>query len=158
MNSNQEEPNEDRDHKTLNPTPDTFTPLAQETQLLEQKLSARNFESPDRKSKNTGRSGKSDEPILILDIKLVKDKPEKITVYENDKPEDIVKKFCQEHKLDSGKQERLLGVIKEQIKEYYQEMEEAMLLENSPGQPTTSPRKHGLDSEFQNDHEYLATS
>ena len=88
----------------------------------------------------------------------MKDKPEKITVYENDKPEDIVKKFCQEHKLDSGKQERLLGVIKEQIKEYYQEMEEAMLLENSPGQPTTSPRKHGLDSEFQNDHEYLATS
>lgn len=135
----------------MNPTPDAPDLPSQE----QEKLSARNFESPDRKSKNTNRSGKSDEPILILDIKLVKDKPEKITVYENDKPEDIVYKFCLEHKLDSSKQERLLGVIKEQIKEYYQEMEDAMNEQSPSG---TSPRKRGLNEDFQNDHEYLASS
>ena len=56
-------------------------------------------------------SGRSEEPILILDIKLVRDKPEKIVVFENDKPEDIVNKFCDEHNLDSNKAARLLGVI-----------------------------------------------
>lgn len=30
------------------------------------------------------------EPILILDIKLVKDKPEKIIVMEGDVPEEVV--------------------------------------------------------------------
>lgn len=38
-----------------------------------------------------------EEPILILDIKLVKDKPDKIVVMENDIPEEIVEKFCKEH-------------------------------------------------------------
>ena len=41
-------------------------------------------------------SGK-EEPILILDIKLVKDRPEKILVYENDVPEEVVAKFCADH-------------------------------------------------------------
>ena len=41
-------------------------------------------------------SGK-EEPILILDIKLVKDRPEKIIVYEKDVPEDVVRRFCEEH-------------------------------------------------------------
>lgn len=31
-----------------------------------------------------------EDPILILDIKLVKDEPQKITIYEFDNPEDIV--------------------------------------------------------------------
>jgi hypothetical protein len=39
-----------------------------------------------------------EDPILILDIKLVKDKPEKITIYEKDVPEEIVEKFCKEHR------------------------------------------------------------
>lgn len=38
-----------------------------------------------------------EEPILILDIKLVKDRPEKIIVYEKDVPEDVVRRFCEEH-------------------------------------------------------------
>ena len=35
-----------------------------------------------------------EDPILILDIKLVKDKPEKIVIYERDIPEQIVERFC----------------------------------------------------------------
>lgn len=86
--------------------------------------SAKKYQSPER-PRNTQHnsdgksSGRSEEPILILDIKLVRDKPEKITVYENDKPEDIVNKFCEEHSLDANKAARLLGVIHAQIKEYY---------------------------------------
>lgn len=38
-----------------------------------------------------------EDPILILDIKLVKDEPQKITVYEHDNPEDIVDQFCEKH-------------------------------------------------------------
>ena len=38
-----------------------------------------------------------EDPILILDIKLVKDKPEKIVIYERDIPELIVEKFCKLH-------------------------------------------------------------
>ena len=38
-----------------------------------------------------------EDPILILDIKLVKDEPQKITVYEYDNPEDIVDQFCLKH-------------------------------------------------------------
>lgn len=38
-----------------------------------------------------------EDPILILDIKLVKDKPEKIIIYERDVPEEIVEKFCKQH-------------------------------------------------------------
>ena len=100
-------------------------------------------------------SGRSEEPILILDIKLVRDKPEKITVYENDKPEDIVNKFCEEHSLDANKAARLLGVIQAQIKEYYQEIEEALQMEKSQG---TSPRKRGLDEEFQEQPNYYEVS
>lgn len=39
----------------------------------------------------------NEDPILILDIKLIKDKPEKITIYERDIPEEIVEKFCKLH-------------------------------------------------------------
>ena len=53
-----------------------------------------------------------EEPILILDIKLIKDKPEKIIVMENDEPEEIVERFCGEHTIDQSKKTRLLNVIK----------------------------------------------
>lgn len=65
-----------------------------------------------------------EDPILILDIKLVKDEPQKITVYEYDNPEDIVEQFCQKHSLDDLKKQRLLTVIKAQIQEYYAEQQE----------------------------------
>jgi len=38
-----------------------------------------------------------EDPILILDIKLVRDEPQKITIYEFDNPEDIVDQFCEKH-------------------------------------------------------------
>lgn len=38
-----------------------------------------------------------EDPILILDIKLIKDEPQKITIYEYDNPEDIVNQFCEKH-------------------------------------------------------------
>ena len=71
-----------------------------------------------------------EDPILILDIKLVKDEPQKITIFEFDNPEDIVDQFCTKHSkytvilslflltfnylsdLDEIKRERLLTVIK----------------------------------------------
>lgn len=43
---------------------------------------------------NTSGYSLRDDPILIVDIKLVKDKPEKIVVMENDVPEELVDKFC----------------------------------------------------------------
>ena len=56
-----------------------------------------------------------EDPILILDIKMIKDKPEKISIYENDDPEEVVEKFCQKHNLEPNKRARLLNVIKKQI-------------------------------------------
>lgn len=34
------------------------------------------------------------EPILIIDVKLVKDQPDKIVVMENDDPQQLVDEFC----------------------------------------------------------------
>jgi len=62
-----------------------------------------------------------EDPILILDIKLVRDEPQKITIYEFDNPEDIVDQFCEKHNLDDIKKQRLLTVITAQIQEYYAE-------------------------------------
>ena len=83
-----------------------------------------------------------EDPILILDIKLVKDKPEKIIIYERDVPEEIVDKFCKFHSkffyhfylsldLDSSKQKRLLTVIQTQIDEYYLEQNQQEQQEES---------------------------
>lgn len=40
-------------------------------------------------------SGK--EPILIVDVKLQRDAPEKLVVFENEDPEEVVKEFCKKH-------------------------------------------------------------
>lgn len=37
---------------------------------------------------------KEEEPILILDIKLIKDTPQKVIVMEGDNPEKVVEEFC----------------------------------------------------------------
>jgi len=66
-----------------------------------------------KQDEDTHRS--SEDPILILDIKMIKDKPEKISIYENDDPEEVVEKFCQKHNLEQNKRARLLNVIKKQI-------------------------------------------
>ena len=46
---------------------------------------------------------------------MIKDKPEKISIYENDDPEEVVENFCQKHNLEQNKRARLLNVIKKQI-------------------------------------------
>lgn len=45
-------------------------------------------------------------------------------MYEFDNPDDIVDQFCQKHKLDEVKRQRLLSVIKQQIQEYYAEQQD----------------------------------
>lgn len=47
---------------------------------------------------NRTSNASGEEPILILDIKLIKDKPEKIVVMETDVPEDLVERFCKQHR------------------------------------------------------------
>ena len=40
----------------------------------------------------------NEEPILILDIKLLRNQPEKIIVMENDDPEELVARFSSKHR------------------------------------------------------------
>ena len=53
----------------------------------------------------------SQDPILILDIKLDKNNPLKIIINEGDIPEQVVEKFCKETPLDAKKKNKLLKVI-----------------------------------------------
>ena len=95
-----------------------------ERELLMKYQSARSSPSPnpaglDGFASSEPATPEKEDPILILDIKLVKDRPEKILVYENDDPEEVVAKFCADHlnkyhtELDEGKRGRLLNVIKQ---------------------------------------------
>ncbi len=51
------------------------------------------------------------EPILILDVKLVKDCPQKIIIYENDDPNQVVENFSKLNGLDDKKKSKLLEII-----------------------------------------------
>lgn len=69
-----------------------------------------------------------EDPILILDVKLSKDNPQKIVIYEQDDPEQVVEEFCLQHSLDSEKRERLLKVVHQQIQEYRLEQQQDLEL------------------------------
>ena len=76
-----------------------------------------------------------EQPILILDIKLSRDTPQKLTIYEGDNPETVVDRFSLKNckyffnltkvEIDETKRQRLLEVIRTQIAEYYEDVEES---------------------------------
>lgn len=65
-----------------------------------------------------------EQPILILDIKLSRDTPQKLTIYEGDNPEQVVNRFSDDNQIDDVKRQRLLEVIRMQIAEYYNDDDE----------------------------------
>ena len=64
---------------------------------------------------------KNMEPILILDVKLVKDCPQKVIIYENDDPNQVVENFAKLNALDDKKKSKLLEIIQQQLKDYYKD-------------------------------------
>ena len=56
-----------------------------------------------------------EEPICVLKIELVGDHSEEIKVFENDDPEEVVKKFGDDFLLSDNARRRLLEQIQKQI-------------------------------------------
>jgi len=62
-----------------------------------------------------------------MDVKISSDKTEQIVVYENDDLEEVIVDFASRNGLSQSKRDRLLEIIKIQLKKAIIAKEEAML-------------------------------